>query len=46
MNNEFDETPSIYVWPVGHDDGTPFPADFWIRVRDALGSAGIDWERV
>jgi len=44
--NEFGETPSVHVWPDGHEEGQPFPEDFWDRVDRALISAGIDWERV
>lgn len=42
--NEFGETPSIYVWPEGHEEGQPFGDDFWQRVQDGLSSVGIEWE--
>lgn len=44
--NEFGETPSIYVWPVGHEEGQPYPEDFNERLSKALADAGIAWERV
>lgn len=44
--DEFGETPSIYVWPKGHDEGAPFPEDFWERVSRALRSADLEWETV
>jgi hypothetical protein len=46
MSNEFGEDPAIYVWPADHEDGTPFPEDFWDKVGEALEAAGIDWEYV
>lgn len=42
--NEFGETPSIYVWPAGHEEGEAFPSDFWERVTKGLESVGIRWE--
>ena len=44
--NEFGETPSIYVWPKGHEEGSEFPEDFWRMLSDALDSAGIEWESI
>lgn len=44
--NEFDETPRIYVWPDGHEEGQPFPEDFWSLVTKGLRSVGIEWESV
>ena len=44
--DEFGETPSIYVWPKDHEDGTPFPEDFWERVDRGLRSVGIEREMV
>ena len=44
--NEFGETPSIYVWPDGHEEGQPFPEDFWQKVTEGLRSAGIEWETI
>jgi hypothetical protein len=44
--NEFGETPSIYVWPKDHEDGTAYPDDFWERVTKGLESVGIGWETV
>jgi hypothetical protein len=46
MSNEFGEDPSIYVWPAGHEDETPYPDDFWQRVTKGLRSVGIEWEPV
>jgi hypothetical protein len=46
MNNEFGETPRIYVWPDGHEEGSPYPEDFWKRVQRGLDSVGIEWETV
>lgn len=42
--NQFGETPSIYVWPKGHEEGEAFPEDFWERVGKGLESVGIAWE--
>lgn len=42
--NQFGETPSIYVWPKGHEEGEAFPEDFWARVNKGLESVGITWE--
>ena len=44
--DEFGESPSIYVWPTGHEEGMPFPEDFWTVVGDALKAVGIEWEVV
>lgn len=44
MDN-FGESPSIYVWPAGHEPGNPYPEDFWASVETALDAAGIAWER-
>lgn len=44
--DEVGETPSIYVWPVDHVEGDPFPEDFWTRVRDGLRAVGIEYEGV
>lgn len=44
--DEFGETPSIYVWPKDHEEGTPFPDDFHARLSAALAAAGIEWETV
>lgn len=42
--DEFGETPTIYVWPADHEEGTPYPDDFYDRLRKALADAGIEWE--
>lgn len=44
--DEFGENPSIYVNPVGHEEGTAFPEDFWEKLDTALKSVGIEWETV
>lgn len=44
--NEFGETPSIYVWPVDHEEGEPYPEDFLDRLREGLSSVGIEYEGV
>ena len=44
--DEFGETPSIYVWPTDHQEGEPYPDDFYKRLSKALSDAGIDWETV
>jgi len=44
--NEFGETPSIYIWPADHEEGEPYPDDFWERVRRALATEGIEYETV
>jgi len=46
MANEFGEDPSIYVWPTDHEDGTPFPEDFYERLSKALRDNGFEWEHV
>lgn len=46
MANEDGEDPSIYVWPIDHEDGDPFPDDFWEKVTEGLRSVGIEWESV
>lgn len=42
--DEFGETATIYVWPTNHEEGEPYPEDFYERLGDALAAAGIDWE--
>jgi len=42
--NEFGETPTIYVWPMGHEGGSPYPKDFYEKMGKALAAAGIEWE--
>lgn len=44
--DEYGETPRIYIWPVDHEEGTPFPDDFRDRLSAALKAAGIEWENV
>ena len=44
--DEFGETPTIYVWPIGHEDGDPLPDDFHARLNVALAVAGFAWETV
>ena len=44
--DEFGETPAIYVFPEGHEDGTAFPEDFWDKLGGILSTHGIDWEVV
>lgn len=44
--NEFGETPAIYVWPIDHEEGEPFPDDFWERIDAALKAVGVQRERV
>lgn len=44
--DEFGETPSFYIWPLGHEEGQPFPDDFQDKVRKALNDAGFDFESV
>lgn len=46
MANEFGEDWTIYVWPVDHEDGTPFPDDLHERLTRALDSEGLNWEHV
>ncbi len=46
MANEFGEEVSIYVWPTDHEDGTPYPDDFYERISSALATVGISWEVV
>ena len=44
MANEFGEDPAFYIWPTEHEDGTPFPEDFYDRLWRALKSEGLEWE--
>ncbi|WP_181034072.1 hypothetical protein [Arthrobacter sp. GMC3] len=44
--NEFGETPSIYVWPKDHEEGEPYPSDFYERLSRALAAEGIAWENI
>lgn len=44
--NEFGECPSFYIWPEGHEEGEPFPEDFYDRLTKALKSEGLQWEGV
>lgn len=44
--DEFGETPAYYIWPKGHDEGQPFPPDFYERISNALDAIGMDFERV
>lgn len=44
--DEFGDPHGIYVWPVGHTDGDPFPKGFWGALGEALDSVGIDWEYI
>jgi 3-methyladenine DNA glycosylase Tag len=46
MANEFGEDWSIYVWPLDHEDGTPFPDDMYERLNEALKAGGFGWETV
>lgn len=46
MADEFGEDPSIYVFPLGVDDGWVQPDDFYDRIDKALRSVGIGWETV
>jgi hypothetical protein len=42
--DEFGETPAFYIWPAGHEEGQPFPEDFYARVDTALRAAGFECE--
>lgn len=42
--NEFGETPSLFVWPIGHEPGKEFPENWRKLIEDALRGAGFDWE--
>lgn len=44
--DEYGETTTIYVWPEGHEEGSPLPEGFISRVREALSAAGIEMETV
>lgn len=44
MADEFGEECSIYVWPAGHEDGQPYPDDFWEKLRAALTAGGFECE--
>jgi hypothetical protein len=42
--DEYGETPTFYIWPAGHEEGNPFPEDFFAQVYAALRAAGFDAE--
>lgn len=42
--NEFGETPTIFVWPIGHVEGQPYPENFSNQLALALSEFGIEWE--
>lgn len=42
--DEFGETPQFYIWPIDHEDGTPFPEDFHERLYKVLRDNGFDAE--
>lgn len=44
--DEFGETPMIYVWPKGHEEGERLPEDFWKRLFEALDTAGFESEPI
>mgnify|MGYP001566266075 CR=1 FL=1 len=44
--DEFGESPSFYIWPTDHEEGEPFPDDFYRRVNKALRDAGFECETV
>ena len=44
--DEYGETPTIYVWLKGHEDGTALPEDFWERLDAALATGGFERECV
>ena len=46
MADEFGEDPQFYIWPTDHEDGTPFPDDFYSAVSRALRAAGFECETV
>ena len=38
---------ATYVWwGQEHEDGTPFPEDFYDRLKRALKTEGLEWEHV
>lgn len=43
--DEFGETPTIFVWPKDHEEGNPYPKDFYEKMSAALKATGIEWER-
>lgn len=44
--DEFGDTCTIFVWPDGHEEGTAYPEDFYVKLAAALKAAGIAWEEV
>jgi hypothetical protein len=42
--DEFGEERKFYVWPTDHEDGEPYPDDFYEKVTEALRVAGFDSE--
>jgi len=44
MSNEYGEDPKFYVYPLDHEDGEPFPEDFYKDMTEALRSVGMGWE--
>lgn len=46
MADEYGEDPAFYIWPLEHEDGEPFPEDFYERLKRALASENLGYESV
>jgi len=44
--DEFGEERAFYIWPSEHEEGEPYPEDFYERVYQALRDAGFNCESV
>lgn len=44
--DQWGETPSFYIWPKDHEEGSPYPDDFHADLRKVLRAAGFDCESV
>lgn len=44
--DEFGQSHSIYIWPMDHEDGQPFPEDFFEVLAKVLDANGFEWEHV
>lgn len=44
MSDEFGEERSFWIWPADHEDGEPYPEDFYQKVAEALRAGGFECE--
>lgn len=46
MTDEWGEDIAFYIWPTDHEDGDPYPDDFYARVNKVLCDGGFECETV